>query len=341
MASKLRAITGISVVIAVSYHDTVTKLQELAVSAQGPFDRAEWFSLLSAHDRPPVVVTAEEGGAQAAMVLAQGNDGWESLRNWFSFIWRPHIPDGSQGDRLLRAMARDLRKSTHHLLFQPVPDEDGSASRLANAMRKNGWVVEKTAIDENHILTVNGRSFEEYWSTRPGKMRTTLQRKAKKVSTEISTQFDSALWSEYQAIYAESWKPVEERADLLEAFAKAEGEAGRLRLGIARSDGRAVAAQFWTVENGTAYIHKLAHTEAAKPLSAGTTLSAALFAHVIDKDRVHLIDFGTGTDAYKRDWMESIRPRYRLLCLDPRQPRAWPVLAKLLVRRLATRISRG
>ncbi len=33
------------------------------------------------------------------------------------------------------------------------------------------------------------------------------------------------------------------------------------------------------LEHGTAYIHKLAHLESAKPLSAGTTLSAALFEH--------------------------------------------------------------
>ena len=328
-------------VIAVSYHDTVTKLQGLAVSAQGPFDRAEWFGLLAKHGQPPVVVVAEGGDAQAAMVLTRGENGLESLRNWFSFTWRPLAPDGPRGDALLQAIAQGLRESTHRLLLQPMPDEDGSASRLADAMRKSGWIVDKAAIDENHILPVNGRSFAEYWATRPGKMRTTLQRKAKKVSIEITTRFDSALWSKYQSVYAKSWKPVEERADLLEAFAREEGEAGRLRLGIARADGTAVAAQFWTVENGTAYIHKLAHIEAAKPMSAGTTLSAALFAHVIDDDQVDLIDFGTGTDAYKRDWMEAVRPRYRLVCLDPRQPRAWPALAKLLVRRLALRISRG
>ena len=28
-------------------------------------------------------------------------------------------------------------------------------------------------------------------------------------------------------------------------------------------------------------------------------------------DRVEMVDFGTGTDAYKRDWMEANRPRYR------------------------------
>jgi CelD/BcsL family acetyltransferase involved in cellulose biosynthesis len=68
-----------------------------------------------------------------------------------------------------------------------------------------------------------------------------------------------------------------------------------------------VAAQFWTVDGGTAWIHKLAHLDSAKPLSAGTTLSAALFAHVIDRDRVTWVDFGTGDDPYKRDWMEQVR----------------------------------
>ena len=90
-----------------------------------------------------------------------------------------------------------------------------------------------------------------------------------------------------------------------------------------------MAAQFWSVEKlCIAYIHKLApHREDAKPLSAGTTLSAALFERVIDGDQVDLVDFGTGNDdRYKRDWMEQDRPRYRIeAVLDPRSGlRAWP-----------------
>lgn len=95
------------------------------------------------------------------------------------------------------------------------------------------------------------------------------------------------------------------------------------------------------MESGIAYIHKLAHTEDSKPLSPGTTLSAALFAHVIDRDRVELVDFGTGDDPYKRDWMEAVRPRYRLDMYDPRNPRAWPHLAKAALRRLAPAQSHG
>jgi hypothetical protein len=214
-----------------------------------------------------------------------------------------------------------------------VPDEDGSATRLANAFSLAGWRVEVTQCDRNYVLEVNGRTFAEYWAGRPGRLRTTLKRKAKKVETQIFTTFDEARWAQYEAIYAESWKPEEDHPRMLRNFARLEGAAGRLRLGLAYRDGNPVAAQCWTVEAGTAFIHKLSHLESAQHLSAGTTLSAALFAHVIDKDQVDLVDFGTGDESYKRDWMETVRPRYRIDCFDMRQPRAWYDLARLALRR--------
>jgi CelD/BcsL family acetyltransferase involved in cellulose biosynthesis len=62
-------------------------------------------------------------------------------------------------------------------------------------------------------------------------------------------------------------------------------------------------------------------------------LSAALFQHVIDWDRVTLVDFGTGDQSYKADWMEAVRPRYRIDCLNPATPRAWAPLAKRILSR--------
>lgn len=313
--------------IAVSYHETLTKLQGLDWPAQGPFDRLDWFALLD----DPLYALAESGRGRVLLPLQRERRQLASLANWFSFTWRPLGDDPA----LLAALARDLRRQTHRVELAPLPDEDGSATALEIAFRDAGWLVAREVCDENHVLPVAGRSFAEYWATRPGKMRTTLKRKARKVEITILTHFDEAAWAEYRAVYESSWKPQEERADLLEAFARAEGAAGRIRLGIARAAGEPVAAQFWTVENGTAYIHKLAHIEAAKPLSAGTTLSAALFEHAIDIDGVELVDFGTGSDGYKRDWMEANRPRYRLTCLDWRNPRAWSAIVKARLRHLA------
>ena len=323
--------------IAVSYHDQITKLQEFASLARGPFDRAEWYTLLAQGGSEPLVAVASAGDRQVALALQRTGHALTSLTNWFSFTWRPLGND----ELLLAALAKDLRSLSPYVLLEPVPDEDGSATRLQRAFRKGGWIVLREQSDENHVLPVRARSFADYWATRPGQMKTTLKRKSKKVEVEILKRFQQQEWDTYKEIYAQSWKPHEERADILEAFARAEGAAGRLRLGIARYGGDAVAAQFWTVEGGTAYIHKLAHTEAAKPLSAGTTLSAALFEHVIDTDKVALVDFGTGSDAYKRDWMEEIRPRYRLTCLDPRRLRSWPLLARHGLRRLASALGRG
>lgn len=324
------------------YHECVNVLQALSArEASAPFDRAEWFALLAETGLTPLIAIANDAEATAALALIENGGRITPLRNWYSFTWRELAPAGPAGDRLLEAIARQLKTRGWRVTLEPVPGEDGSAERLARAFRAAGWRVTVEPCDINHILDVKGRSFAEYWAQRPGPLRTTLKRKAKKVETQVLTHFDAGVWAEYEAIYAASWKPAEDQPAMLRAFAAAEGAAGRLRLGVARAEGLAVAAQCWTVENGIAYIHKLAHLESHKPLSAGTTLTAALFEHVIDVDGVALVDFGTGDQSYKADWMESTRFRFRVDCLNPTHPRAWPVLVKrALVRRGAPKVAR-
>jgi len=325
-------------VIAVSYHDRVNVLQGTAPRISGPFDRAEWFALLagSGHGaQPPMIALASGAGTQAALPLLRANGRLEPLRNWYSFTWRPLAPIGREGDALLGALARDLRHRSHRITFWPVPDEEGCATRLEIAFRAAGWMVRREQCEHNHVLPVNGRTFDEYWATRPGQMRSTLKRKGGKVAVTLLTRFDPAAWAEYEDVYAQSWKGEEGDPALLRRFAEQEGVAGRLRLAIAHHEGRAVAAQFWTVEADCAFIHKLAYLEEMRHLSAGTTLSAALFRQAIDADGVAMIDFGLGNEPYKAHWMEEVRPRFLIDCLDPRSPRAWPALGRHLAARLA------
>ncbi len=325
--------------IEVRYHDSVNVLQEMfsdsarAGQWRAPFDRPEWFALLAQSGLAPLIATAEDGGQTAALPLMRKSGRITPLRNWYSFTWRPLVPPGEVGDRLLAAIARHLRRRAHRVTLAPVPDEDGSATRLARAFTTAGWRVEVTRCDINHVLNVGQRNFEQYWATRPGPLRTTLARKAKKVQTTIYDSFDAQAWAHYEHVYTESWKPAEGKPEMLRAFAQAEAQAGRLRLGLAYQEAEPVAAQFWTVENGVAYIHKLAHLDSHRHLSAGTTLSAALFEYVIDRDRVELVDFGTGDEPYKSDWMEATRPRYQIDCLDMNRPRAWIDLLRLALRR--------
>ncbi len=317
----------------VSYHPTVNGLQATAAPA-GPFARADWFALLAEREAAPLFVQAVEGSDTATMALAERGGRLETLANWYSFTWQP---DGAE--RLWPGIAADLRKEHAHVILSGLPETE--AQTLRAAFRQAGWWTDLQPADHNHILRVQGRSFAEYWADRPGQMRTTLKRKAKKVSVRILTDFDDESWRDYENIYAKSWKPAEGDPALLRAFAAQEAASGRMRLGIAYAEGRAVAAQFWTVEDGTAYIHKLAHLEADKALSAGTTLTAALFEHVIDTDRVALIDFGTGNDPYKRDWMEEVRLRYRLECFDPATVRIWPAILAHAARKTRQRLARN
>ncbi|WP_295633665.1 GNAT family N-acetyltransferase [Novosphingobium sp.] len=330
----------------VAYHDDLKEVQGdaalMALLSPGPdstpFDRLEWWRLLVEEaDILPLIAVAQAGKARAVLPLTRKARRVEGLVNWYSFRLAPLVTPGADAATLIGALATDLAGQSPHIMLFPLPDENGEATLLQTAFRQAGWAVFREPCDENHVLPVNGRSFADYLAARPGPLRTTLKRKASKVAVSIETRFNPDSWAAYEAIYAQSWKPEEGSPAFLRRFAEAEGAAGRLRLGLARADGVPVAAQFWTVEGGTAFIHKLAHTEASKPLSPGTTLSAALFEHVIDVDRVNLVDFGTGTDGYKRDWMEAMRPRYRLEMLRPGWPGNWPRLARLLAKRLVSR----
>ena len=334
--------------ISVAYHDDLKEVQGDAHLASlldspaqaAPFDRLAWWQGLVAEcGLQPLLAIAGDAGGSVVLPLQRSSAGLQALANWYSFRVRPVVSPGADARALLTRLADDLAGQGSRLTLAPVPDEHGEAQLLVDAFRAAGWFVDMTACDTNHVLDLAGRSFAEYLASRPGPLRTTLKRKAKKVAVTLHRDFDAEVWAAYEAIYAQSWKPSEGSPAFLRRFAEAEGAAGRLRLAIGRADIdgtiRPVAAQFWTVEGGTAWIHKLAHVEAAKPLSPGTTLSAALFEEVIDRDRVTRVDFGSGDDPYKRDWMEFQRPRYRLTMLRPAAPRNWPQIAQLVLRRLA------
>ena len=333
-------------VIVVNYHDDLNEVQgggALAAllgapHARAPFDRLAWWQGLAAHfDLTPLVAIASQGEYRAVLALQRNSSSLSAMANWYSFRWRPLMTPKADANALLTALAHDLIKHAARVTLSPLPDENGETAQLETAFKSAGWTTFRWPCGVNHILPINGRTYAEYLNARPGPVRTTLKRKASKVAVAIETAFNPASWAAYEAIYAESWKPGEGSPAFLRTFAQAEGAAGRLRLGLALADGQPVAAQLWTVEHGTAYIHKLAHSEAAKSLSPGTTLTAALFEHVIDRDRVDLVDFGTGDDGYKRDWMEQVRPHYRLDCYRAGAPQNWAAIARQCLRRMAGR----
>ena len=312
---------------------------------RGLFDRIDWFeSLHSAclSQSAPLIAAADDGAGNSCWLFLTGNrQGMTSIANYYSFTWGPiavglsSLPAQSP---MLDTLALGLRGHTAALALSSMRESDATA--ITAALQAAGWNTDVAATGHNHWLDTAGRSFADWWAQRPGALRSTVQRKGKKglVALSITDRFSDSDWNDYESVYCQSWKPAESYPEFLRAWARGEADAGTLRLGIARIDGVAVAAQFWSCDNGTAYIHKLAHVAGHDALSPGTLLTHALFAHAFDVDRVDRIDFGTGDDGYKRDWMEQSAALYTVRAWDKKQPAAWYGLGRHVLSRLAARL---
>jgi len=181
---------------------------------------------------------------------------------------------------------------------------------------------------------------ESYWQQRPSKLRNTIRRKRQKLTAEgaridISQQATPELVAAYWQVYQHSWKPAEPNPDFINALLDQASHNHSLRLGVLWLHGRPVAAQCWLVADGIAAIYKLAQDQTFDHYSPGTVLTAALLDHVIEVDQVHTIDFLTGNDHYKAQWMDNMMPLYQLQAYRLNKAAA---LLQFVLLRLKTRI---
>jgi CelD/BcsL family acetyltransferase involved in cellulose biosynthesis len=339
-------------------------LEAVAADAAGALDRSalchpqapntvfrslDWYRLIERHCPPPgrlLVVRARCGHCPTAAWLFLARRGakavsyssYYSLRAGFTH----YQPDQAETPDCATAIARALRRAALARI-EMGPDDHGRWLGHAPDFRRAGWAVILHPDKAAWVAHTGGLDFDAYWSSRPARLRNTFKRKAKAAALDIAIhdRFDAGAWADYEAVYRSSWKPEEGSFPFLRALAEQEGAAGTLRLGVAKKDGRPVAAQLWLVESGVATIHKLAYAEEAKAMSPGTILSEAMFRRAIDGDRARMIDYGLGDEGYKRDWMDERRQVWRLEAFNLRHPigliGAARAKASALVRRLTSR----
>ena len=310
------------------------------------FDRLEWFARTWTHCPPgeqPLIAHATTEGASMWLMLAEGGPrGTVGLASWYTLAFRPILNGNpARAGTLLTGIAAKLRTTADRVTLEHVPAD--AAASITRAFASASWFGIRTPNVAHWTVDVAGLTFAEYWAQRPGQLRSTIKRKTAKAALDVAIRerFDPVAWDDYAAVYRDSWKPEEGSLPFLRDMAAHEGARGTLRFGIASKGGVAIAAQLWTVERGTAIIHKLAHRTGSDAFSPGTILSRAMFEHAIDRDKVSLIDFGTGDDRYKADWMTTRTMLERVELFNLASPRGLAGAARagagLLVARLRRR----
>lgn len=304
-----------------------------------PFSSSAWILHFIRHvagdDWTFVVAASGEDGESVMLLYSDGRAPYRclSLANYYASLYSPLV--SSAGDRRSAVEALVDQLMAEHaacatVQLAPLDRDAPETAALEQAFVRHGWYVKRYFCFGNWYLRCPGLSFADYMADRDSQLRHTWSRKAKKfrgsgAEGRLEIVTDSAgveaAMDAYEQVYARSWKEPENYPGFVRDWARICARNGWLRLGLAWVGEVPVAAQFWFTLHRRANIFKLAYDEAYSRLSAGTVLTAHMFRHALDVDRVAEIDYLTGDDPYKRNWMNERRERIGLVACNPRSLR--------------------
>lgn len=274
------------------------------------------------------VVTGDQVLAVLPLMQQTGSKTWYSLRHGFTPLYSLLMLEDA-GEEVLSCLAQALSQlPVNGLLLEPVADDDSKLNCLRKCLTAAGFNCEFLFRHYNWIYRLQGQSYAAYMAARPAHLRNTINRKKRKLEREHGYEISLFIGDEvlrgmpdYHAVYHASWKQNEiKNAVFQDCFIGKFSRAGWSRLAILYIKGRPVAAQLWFVHNHKASIFRLAYDKAWRQYSPGSILTSFLMEYVIETDRVNEIDFLTGNDAYKQDWMSERRERFLLGCVKYIKP---------------------
>lgn len=253
-----------------------------------------------------------------------------SLSNFYTITFSPIVKLSEPSSRktvqtLVTAISTDTPR-WDVIDLRPLDPDTSLYSQLVDSFRQAGMVVQTYFCFGNWYLPVKSLSFEKYYQTLPSTMQNTIRRKTKKLEKtgrsriEIITGgagLEQAI-NAYERIYLSSWKRPEPYPEFVAGLIRTFSARNWLRMGVIYLDEEPIAAQVWIVNSSKATIYKLAHDQRFDDYSAGSILTTRLIQHVLDVDGVHEIDFGSGDDPYKKNWLPQRRERWGILAMNPR-----------------------
>jgi hypothetical protein len=322
------------------------------------FQTTDWFELLAQHGLPAGLhlqwlLVTHDGSPVLGLPLIQEHGRLTSLSNFYTPLYAPVIfhnavnatdwPVDSVPALALGAITHFLRDSNFFaarpasIQLQPLDANGGFYSAMRTALTTAGYAVDHYFCFGNWVLPCHDLRFADYFVQRPSALQNTVHRARKKldragawkidIHTQSGEPLDTAI-NAFETIYQRSWKPAEAFPDFVRRLCVLAAQKGKLRLGVLSLDGIAIASQIWFVDQGKALIFKLAYDPDAARYSPGSLLTATLMEHVLDFDAVDEIDYLSGDDAYKQDWMTHRRERHGLIAFDLATPRGMCTAAR-------------
>lgn len=294
-----------------------------------------WFECLAASaleaDHTMVLACVVDGDRVMAMLPLMECAGVKtlySLSHGLTPLYSLLLADDDQ-ERVLSCLAQALGQlPVNGLLLEPVAEDGSKINGLTRLLEIAGFRCENTFRHYNWVCHLQGQSYKEYMAGRPALLRNNISRKMRKLEREHGYEIRLFVGEEvlrrmpdYDVVHNASWKQNETwNADFRERFVEVFSRAGWSRLAILYIKGQPVAAQLWFVCHNKASIFRLAYDKAWRQYSVGSILTSFLMEYVIDTDRVEEIDFLTGNEAYKQDWMSERRDLFLLSCIKNKNP---------------------
>lgn len=252
-----------------------------------------------------------------------------SLTNFYTPLYAPLIQPNCDARRVLQTLAQALSAESPAWDMINLRWLDKSSSLfedLVTALQLAGFVVQTYFCAGNWYEPVGGRTYQEYLQDLRSSVRNIARSKQKKVDrsgrvrAEIVTggELLGAAIQAYEQVYASSWKTNEPYPRFIPGLLQVFAAEGWLRLGLAYVDEVPAAAQVWFVANGVASIYKIAYDQRFKDLSLGSYLTMHMIQRAIEVEKVQEVDYLTGDDRYKQDWMSLRRERWGILAMNPR-----------------------
>ena len=249
----------------------------------------------------------------------------KSLTNFYSPVYAPTTPAQTSEGFLfaLVTLCQFWKKEGwDEIDLEPLDHQTPMFSVLMKALKQTDFAVWSYYRFGNWHLKATGLSADQYLALLPKKLRHTIRRAPAKAqeSFRIETRIFSNQAGEiskarrdFLEVYEDSWHNAEPFPEFLPGLIEVAAAAGALRLGLIYFDEEPAAAQLWLVSSKIASIFKVAYKERFAEHSPGTLLTMSMASYALEIDRVDEIDFLSGDDDYKRNWMSHRRERFGLI----------------------------